>query len=174
MLVLLNTPLAQALCYIGLILTFILFGFTWRIILMKWKWPLLDQFWSKNPQNLPQKNNPKVFLPHPGRRGVQPAGRPEPFLIWGGSRNLWRPHHRWMDEDDIPCLQNSVQVKFLFPNSPKFTTLITKSASNRSPGSLPVPRRLVTTALYMSIIPLLLTLVCILRWVIFILACLGM
>lgn len=34
----------------------------------------------------------------------------------------------------------------------------------RTPGSLPVPRRLVTTALYMAAIPLLLTAVCILRW----------
>ena len=47
-------------------------------------------------------------------------------------------------------------------------THISIYASNRSPGSLPVPRRLVTTALYMSVIPLLLTMVCILRWVIFV------
>ena len=62
-----------------------------------------------------------------------------------------------MDEDDLTCLQDSVQVKPI-PQSTKL------NVSNRSPGSLPVPRRLVTTALYMSVIPLLLTLVCILRW----------
>lgn len=44
----------------------------------------------------------------------------------------------------------------------KMTSHVSKTQF-RSPGSLPVPRRLVTTALYMSVIPLLLTLVCILR-----------